>query len=317
MENNILAPDEKLFQEIRTTTYRKEEFSYIHTGIVDASGDTWTTTGMDEANIFQVYNQYRVKHSIPFPDEIEKIRKHYGLSAAKMSLILGFGINQYRMYEDGEVPSLSNARVLIASREKKVFLSFVEASKNEMSEAEYSRVRAKAEAADGDCPVISPASQFTGFRSVSTDKITAIVKLFITEMGATFVTKMNKLLFYADFIHYKKHGYGISGLKYRAMQYGPVPESWSSVYGSLNGLAMEEFVYPGGQCGVQLTNLTEPDSEMLTEDEISTIKKVCKIFSGMNAGEISNVSHQEIAWINNHANCSLISYQDAFSLNFD
>ena len=49
-----------------------------------------------EANIFQVYNQYRVKHGIPFPDEISGIREHYGLSAAKMAQILGFGINQYR-----------------------------------------------------------------------------------------------------------------------------------------------------------------------------------------------------------------------------
>ncbi len=80
---------------------------YIHTGIIDEEGDMWTTTEMDEANIFQVYNQYRVKHGIPFPDEISGIREHYGLSAAKMAQILGFGINQYRMYEDGEVPSVS------------------------------------------------------------------------------------------------------------------------------------------------------------------------------------------------------------------
>ena len=108
MENNKLLPGEKYFQEVRTATFRKEEYSYIHTGIIDEDGEMWTTTEMDEANIFHVYNQYRAKHGIPFPDEISGLREHYGLSAAKMSQILGFGINQYRMYEDGEVPSVSN-----------------------------------------------------------------------------------------------------------------------------------------------------------------------------------------------------------------
>ena len=57
------------------------------------------------------------------------LRKHYGLSSAKMSQILGFGINQYRMYEDGEVPSISNAHTIIAAKEKVIFMAFVEASK--------------------------------------------------------------------------------------------------------------------------------------------------------------------------------------------
>ena len=216
MENNKLLPGEKYFQEVRTTTFRKEEYSYIHTGIIDEDGEMWTTTEMDEANIFQVYNQYRVRHGIPFPDEISGLREHYGLSAAKMSQILGFGINQYRMYEDGEVPSVSNARTIIAAREKDVFMSFVEASKSEMSEQEYQRIRKKVEAADGDYKPIVQPSEYTGFRSLSPDKVANVVRLIISNIGSTFVTKMNKLLFYADFIHYKKHGYGITGITYKA-----------------------------------------------------------------------------------------------------
>ena len=93
MDNSKLLPGEKYLQEVRTITFRKEEFSYIHTGIIDEEGEMWTTTEMDEANIFQVYNQYRVKHGIPFPDEISGIREHYGLSAAKMAQILAYIIH--------------------------------------------------------------------------------------------------------------------------------------------------------------------------------------------------------------------------------
>ena len=316
MENNKLLPGEKYFQEVRTTTFRKEEYSYIHTGIIDEDGEMWTTTEMDEANIFQVYNQYRAKHGIPFPDEISGLREHYGLSAAKMAQILGFGINQYRMYEDGEVPSVSNARTIIAAREKDVFMSFVEASKSEMSEQEYLRIKKKVEAAIGDYKPIVQPSEYTGFRSLSTDKVANVVRLIISTIGSTFVTKMNKLLFYADFIHYKNHGYGITGITYKALPFGPVPEHWGTLYSSLHGIEMEEFVYPSGQSGVKLEAIENTDN-ILDESELCTIENVCALFSNMSAGEISQTSHLEKCWIENKDTRSHISYQDAFALNYN
>ena len=316
MENNKLLPGEKYFQEVRITTFRKEEYSYIHTGIIDEDGEIWTTTEMDEANIFQVYNQYRIKHGIPFPDEIAGIMEHYGLSAAKMSQILGFGINQYRMYEDGEVPSVSNARTIIAAREKDVFMSFVEASKSEMSEQEYLRIKKKVEAAIGDYKPIVQPSEYTGFRSLSTDKVANVVRLIISTIGSTFVTKMNKLLFYADFIHYKNHGYGITGITYKALPFGPVPEHWGTLYNSLPGIDMEEYVYPSGQSGIKL-EATENTDNILNKSELSTIERVCALFSNMSAGEISQTSHLEKGWIENQDNRSAISYQDAFALNYN
>lgn len=150
MKAIVLSEGERLFQETRTTTFRNEEFTYIHTGIIDEAGDTWTTTELDEANLFQVYNGYRTRHGIPFPDQIIGLREHYGLSATKMSKILGFGINQYQMYEDGEVPSLTNARTLLAAGKKALFKSFVEAAKSDMSDSEFVLVMKKIEDADGD-----------------------------------------------------------------------------------------------------------------------------------------------------------------------
>ncbi|MDE5560136.1 MAG: DUF4065 domain-containing protein, partial [Bacteroidales bacterium] len=251
----------------------------------------------------------------PFPDEISGIREHYGLSAAKMAQILGFGINQYRMYEDGEVPSVSNARTIIAAREKVVFMSFVEAAKSEMSEQEYQRIKKKVEAADGDYKSIGQPSEYTGFRSMSIDKIANIVQAIIANIGATFVTKMNKLLFYADFIHYKQHGYGITGITYKALPYGPVPEQWGKLYSSLPGIDMAEFVYSSGQSGIRL-EVVEKAENILSDTELNIVKMVCGLFAEMNAGEISKTSHLEKGWIENKDSRSAISYQNAFALNF-
>ncbi len=315
MGNNKLLPGEKYFQEKRTTVFRKEEYSYIHTGIIDEDGETWTTTDLDEANIFQVYNQYRERHGIPFPDEILGIREHYGLSAAKMAQILGFGINQYRMYEDGEVPSISNARTIIAACEKAVFMSFIEASKPEMGEQEFLRIKKKVDAVEGDYKRVSKPSEYTGFRSLSLVKVATVVRLIIANIGATFVTKMNKLLFYADFIHYKNHGYGITGITYRALPFGPVPDHWGTLYSSIKGVDMEEFVYPSGQSGVRLEAVGDFDGA-LDDSELDTVREVCSLFADMSAGEISQKSHLEKGWIENKDNRTPISYQDAFLLNF-
>mgnify|MGYP001030986300 FL=1 len=316
MGNNILAQGERFFQEERTALFRKEEFAYMHTGIIDEDGEMWTTTELDEANLSQVYNQYRVRHGIPFPDDIAALRKHYGLSAAKMSQILGFGINQYRMYEEGEVPSISNARTIIAAHEKSIFLSFLEATKADLTETEYIRIHKKVENAVGDCIITTSPSAYSGYRSLSKKKIAAVCHMIISRMGSVFVTKMNKLLFYIDFIHYKRHGFGITGLSYKALQYGPVPERWGSVYAAIPGIEMAEFVYPSGQSGIRLEIHNPIDHFSLDEKETDTVKSVCQLFGDISAGEISEISHREHGWISNHTDRSAISYQEAFALHY-
>lgn len=316
MESIKLLQGESIFSEEREAVFRKDTFKYTHVGIKDKQGEMWTTTELDEINIYQIYNQYRVKHGIPFPDEIIQIRKHYGLSAAKMSQILGFGINQYRMYEDGEVPSISNARTIIAIREKSVFSSFIEASKSEISNAEYTRIIKKLDSIKEDIKPINQPTVFSGYKTLSLVKVANIIQLIISILGSTFVTKMSKLLFYVDFIHYKKHAYGITGIAYRALQFGPVPNNWGKLYNSLDGIEMSEFIYPNGHSGIKIES-TMPVENSLSESEYETVLKVCSYFKEMKAGEISEISQLEKGWINNKNNQNFISYQDAFLLNYD
>lgn len=68
------------------------------------------------------------------------IRKRYGISAQKMSLLLGIGINQYRLYEQGEVPSVSNGRMIRLISNPKVMLDILESSRNELSDTDYDKL---------------------------------------------------------------------------------------------------------------------------------------------------------------------------------
>lgn len=309
-----LADGERIFTEHRTATFRKEPFDYIHTGIIDNAGDTWTTTALDEVNIAQIYNQYRVRHGIPFPDEIIALRKYYGLSAAKMSEVLGFGINQYRLYENGEIPSTSNARILIAIRDKQTFLDFLEASRDVIGEKDFSKIHSRISSqADYLRPTAMPGS-LTGFVAHSPEKLAATVKYFINSLGGVFVTKMNKLLFYTDFLCYRRKGYGITGLRYKAMQYGPVPDNWGKTYNSIPDVYMDEYVLPDMSSGIKLNTAIAPDMTVFDEVESNVLSDIATRFKSTNAGEISKISHSEKGWIENHLDKGYIDYAYAFDL---
>jgi len=115
-----------LIKERCKLPFRKEEFEVVyHNYKCEDSGESFTTNEIDELNLNQVYNQYRVKYNLPFPIEIKQIREKYGLSASKMAEVLGFGVNSYRNYESGEVPSLSNARLIQLANDPKEFKKLV------------------------------------------------------------------------------------------------------------------------------------------------------------------------------------------------
>ena len=148
MKSPFTGKEMKRVYEKRTWNFRSEQYNYEHAAwLCEDSGEQFTDDSGDMAGFVQVTNQYRAKYGIPFTDEIIAVRQRYGISAAKMSLILGIGINQYRLYEQGEVPSVSNGRMIRSIMNPKVMLEMVESSKNELSQLEYDRITAKVKAA--------------------------------------------------------------------------------------------------------------------------------------------------------------------------
>lgn len=104
------------------------------------SGERFTTTEQDEMLFEDLYSQYRRRHGLPFPDEIRDIRQSYGLNHSQITKILGFGTNQYANYENGQVPSISNGKLINAVKNKEVMLDLLEQSKNEFTDKEYSKI---------------------------------------------------------------------------------------------------------------------------------------------------------------------------------
>ena len=324
--NNYTGKPMRVVYEPETMKYRGEEYECVYISFHDDERDeSFTTTESDTVWYNQLTNQYREKHGIPYVDEIVALRKRYGLSAAKMSVILGFGANQYRLYEEGEVPSESNGKMIRSAANPKVFLDLVQGSRHLLSDNEFnkicSRVQANINASEsyheeqyavnrlfGD-----ERGMVNGFAPRSTLRLKNLLLYVLERMGDTFQTKMNKVLFYIDFLAYREQGMAISGLAYRAIDFGPVPQRWDRVYSAFDEVEQQpRLVF--GQESVALTAQTPADMSCFTSQETNIIKTVCDYMKDLSAHDISLLSHKEPAWKNHLHKSETIPYPEAFGL---
>ncbi|MEO0895984.1 MAG: type II toxin-antitoxin system antitoxin SocA domain-containing protein [Bacteroidota bacterium] len=308
--------------------FRKETFEIWHHYMIDPdTGESYTTEELDELNTLQVYNQYRERHHIPFPDEIRLIRTQYGLSAAKMSEVLDLGANSYRNYEAGEVPSLANAKLIRLAAKPENFLRFVEEKKESFSPNGFKKVTGKiAEMMQEDrlknvmayiWNFHMEANAFTGYVKPNFEKVANFVLYFAHQLQPL-KTKLNKLLFYSDFFHFKQTGYSISGCNYRAIPFGPVPSHFHELFGILDGEAyikIEEELFDHGGTGERFVPVKEFKPELFNQEELDSMEKVVEAFKEKRTREMIDLSHEEAGWEENHEKRELINYQDfAFRL---
>ncbi len=312
--------------EKRVWNFRGEEFEYMHVSWrCEDTDELFTTDESDTAGFIQVTNQYRAKYGIPYTDEIIGIRDRYGVSAAKMSLILGIGVNQYRLYEQGEVPSVSNGRMIRSIMNPEVMLQMVESSRNELSVKEYEKIISKVKMAmtDGvaeDFERYEQGRVFSGGRGksngyapISLPRLKNIMLFILEKCGDVWCTKMNKLLFYIDFLSYRDRGQAITGLTYKAIEFGPVPERWDRVYSEFSEIH-QELKQAGDFVGSVLVASGQADVSMFSEEELKIMEQVCSVFAGCSSRDMSRLSHKETAWINHHETSSQIPFHEAFSL---
>lgn len=60
------------------------------------------------------------------PIDIKAIRERYGVPANQMSRICGFGVNQWRGYENGSEPNESNSNLIWLIADPRIFLRLVD-----------------------------------------------------------------------------------------------------------------------------------------------------------------------------------------------
>jgi hypothetical protein len=112
------------------------------------------------------------------------------------------------------------------------------------------------------------------------------------------VTKLNKYLFYIDFLAYRSFGNAVTGQEYQALPQGPAPRRLLPVMQRMQDsgeLAVrEEPMYRYTQ--KRPIALREANIMLFSAQEVNFIRDVIDYFRPMTASQISEASHRFIGW---------------------
>jgi hypothetical protein len=111
--------------------------------------------------------------------------------------------------------------------------------------------------------------------------------------------KLNKILYFADFLHYGDHLKPITGVEYQKLPYGPAPRRLVPVRDRLiaqGHLGIQPTLLRNGSVQQRPVNLREPDLSMFSGTEIAQVDEVIQSFCRTDSDTISELSHRMIGW---------------------
>ena len=270
------------------------------------------------------YEEYRKRHNMMQPEEIRSLRQKYGLTQKELSGLLGWGAVTLTRYENGALQDKTHDTVLQMIRDPKNVLMLVEqkgAFLGEKRRKQLSESLSKVQ--EGFHSIRAMLTEhvgyykpdiFSGFRKLDPVKLFQTIVFFC--VGGTLKTKINKLIFYADFKHFKNYSVSITGARFVRLQHGPVPDNYELYLAALQGeegsiqLREEQM---GPYTGEVFYASVSPDLLVFSDTELNVLTDVKKHFENYNASQIRNYSHNEKAY-KETPDGQIISYEYANDL---
>jgi len=274
-------------------------------------GEDLVDESLEATNLSVAYEAYRARHHLLSPSEISETRHKYGLSQRALAGLLGWGEITIHRYESGAIQDSAHETVLRLIREPTNMKRVLEENKTTLSAEVAARLEEKLDAMLANleagefstllerlCSTGSPSEE-NGFREFDGEKLEESVLFFIARVEHAFKTKLNKLLWYADFLAYRTSSRSITGSAYVAATHGPVPKNYDLLLGEMarKGLVrVTEVEFPNGTCGELLKASREPNMSPFDGVEQACMDKVAREFRDCTASDLRRRSHAEKAY---------------------
>lgn len=292
--------------------------------------EEFASTEIEEKNFKALYDLYRTKHNYLFPNDIASIRKKYGLSQRALSRLLGWGVITIYNYEAGALQDEAHNSVLKLIQSPKNMYHLYTANRGNLSKSEVVKLEGRLEelvrTEDDQEYQQLWEKKFcnyemglnTGNRPFDFDKFQNTVLWVIKENNGIWKTKLLKLLFYSDFLYFRKCGLSITGAQYVHIDLGPVPDNWGEYLEKMikDKQIMREFrVIPNANCpGEKLRLGIEPDMNAFSPYELKCIRFVCQFFKRYSASQICKYIHKKEEAFKQTGHQEIISYEYAKTL---
>lgn len=124
------------------------------------------------------------------------------------------------------------------------------------------------------------------------------------------VTKLNKILYYCDFLAFARLGEPITGISYNKLPFGPVPTAAQIVRDKMRQDG-EIVITQEGSVSFRLSRVVpvrEADLSLFTGPQVALIDSVIEAVEGANARRLTDITHGN-AW-------KVLSYNDIVPYEF-
>jgi len=111
--------------------------------------------------------------------------------------------------------------------------------------------------------------------------------------------KLNKLLFYCDFLAYLKLGQPITGQPYFKLKQGPAPQYGTPLREKMirdKEIAVRPEQTAGGRTMIRTLALRDPNYKAFSSQEIALVTQVLEEYRASSGAELSEESHRFAGW---------------------
>ena len=256
----------------------------------------------DGRTLVSAYNAYRQRHGLLRPVEIRELRERYHLSQRSMAKLLGLGLATIQRYESGALQDDAHDMLLRCFADPKNAREMAARNRNQVSPRQWALFEEAIQSGEMTQSAGGHAPTGSGGAGEVESLAHAIRCLLSEAAHRDFVvgrTKLLKLWWLADFLHFRMFGRAITGVEYVALPRGPVPQDFKGHLrrldeaGEIDEVEMSYGRYEGYEYRVG-----DPESgELLSPTERSVIAVVVERFGGLTAQALSDMTHREPLWV--------------------
>lgn len=280
---------------------------------------------LDDATLVAAFNLYRQRHGLMTPEEMRGLRERYGLGVRPFSLLLGWGEITLHRYEAGSLQDAAHEATLRLAENPANLRVLLTANGHKLTTRQRARLESRLSAIEVDATAAGglrdafvareEQDAYSGWVPMQVSKVREMI-LHFASLPDMYETKLNKLLFYADFSHFKHNGVSISGAPYLAFPFGPVLRDCPRVEEDMlegGELTADERFFADGGSGTVFSAGRKADMTVFSADERATLVRIAEQLGGKSSRELSEMSHSESAWRDTPER-SMIDYAKATKL---
>jgi putative zinc finger/helix-turn-helix YgiT family protein len=292
-----------------TEEYKGEEVSFeaIYEYCVHAD-EYLETEDMIKANSLAMKDAYRQKVGLLTSKEIIAIREKYGVSQKDFSEILDWGKATITRYENHQVQDRAHDDILRKiDSDPKWFLQMLERAEGKISPKALNKYQKTANEVfrkmknqylmDSIQALYSNYENdiITGGVKLNLNKVVEVINYYASKVSSLHKVKLMKMLWFGDSLSYKRNGRAITGLVYKALPMGAVPEGYEQII-DLDGVEFETVYYDYDRICYKFKPAAGFEIKELSKNEIDVLDAVIEEVGELSTQEIIDKMHNEDAY---------------------